>query len=651
MKTPLFVLSGQTLLRWSQRLSVAYVLAICIISYPSALPALEVGVIVPHGAKFSKHYDEWSWALGGGGIEVSQWHVMPSGGADNIPELLIVEQTEIPPEDMLRLKNWVHSGGLLMLSGPETLGMRFDKTGKPATTVGNSDMAHFAGVEYRFADPGLIGAYPYVIKSNPLLSPFVAGDGIRLGKIGIDHIVHLRVLDAEPLATTMRIRPGPGSLLLEHPAPSITTKKFGKGRILFLNFSLARIAACYPDIKGRTTDCSASGTAHGLMRVLIANTLWHEKGLQAPLKWESPGMHPLGLVITGDVHDDKEKLQIRSALQMAEIFRPLKIPLTFYVVDKVAIHAPTLYSALAQEPYVEIAIHPSGNRRHSSGNSSQRVSRNVREAEQMLGLLHWPDLRQWRTSVRSGGWNSDQTQAMSWTGMSEAGIGLVFDCNADMFHSKPQWTAPEVWFKAPIRKRLFIPMFEKNVSTAHDNFRLDIDLAQNIASVCSPEPDPCCNNAITFDVYTEYVNQWLSALQRLGLVGGTTGVWLWHPSTPAWKGGFELLRSAMEEMVNDSRVSFFHGSEAATWNYNRQRVQIHPKFDSDGRLVTLRLNGPDMTDLLPLPPESSPDSGTVSYWVLGPATVRGWTSFTWRDSYDRIVTVLSHKLPITKASR
>jgi len=264
----------------------------------------------------------------------------------------------------------------------------------------------------------------------------------------------------------------------------------------------------------------------------------------------------------------------------------------------------------------------------------------------MLGLPVWPQERFWVAAIRTEAWASNESESGAWSGMDEAGIGVVFDHNADAILPRPQWSAPTAWFRGDVRHRLFVPMFERSVTTATDDFRLSEELAQRMASLGSPEPDPARNHAVTFELYGDYVRRWHSAFRRIGIMGGLTEIWLWHPSTPARKGGFPILEEILREMAVDPGVQFFHGNELATWYRNREQVGVKPRYDAEGKLAQLELRVLPGRRLVPLPPDSSPAAASVSFWVLGEISVPGWDRRVWQDDYGRSITVLTRRLPL-----
>lgn len=609
-----------------------------------------VGLVSDRSPATSLAADEWQWSQGDSGtMEVLDPDRLPrlSGDAIDKPgtSLLIVDNVSLSDSPTRSLTEWVHSGGTLLLAGPRALESppRDDAEAAP-----NRLMFELAGLKPGFPDPGQTGIYPRLVSTDSVLSPFVEGDGIRLGRAGLGHASRVRIVDARMLARSFRIRPGPDGMIQRDNTPTITTRTAGDGRVLYLAFSPGEVAACYPDESGAATDCSAAGTAHALMRQLVANLLWEDHRIQWPLPWENPGPTRLGVVITGDVHMQTEDYQIRSAVQMARQTASMEVPVTWFIVGEVARKAADHYRELTGLEHVEIATHSVRGDQYRADRleGAGRVRDDIRTAERMLGLPAWPEQRTWRSAIRTEAWASDQTRARAWEGMAAAGIGLVFDHNADALLPRPQWTAPKAWFRAPARERLFLPVFEKNVTTAVDNFRLSPDLERQIASLGSPEPDPCCNHAMSFESYLDYVQDWHGQFRRLGVMGGLTAIWLWHPSTPGWKGGLDALESMLREWRADPEVRFFQGSEVATWQYNRRQVRVTPEYGEAGHLDGLKLDLPTPGSLLPLPPSASSGSASIGYWVLGKASPPGWRARTLEDVHGRTITLMRRDLPL-----
>jgi len=632
--------------------SSVYATADVTLTSPNRDDPIDIGLVQTKDAKSYDPIVEWRWALRGGGVEVRPVDLSrpPTGDLS----LIIVDDMPLGPDDTEALSDWVADGGLLLLTGSRTL--LSTANAEKAVIVANERVARLAGIKIDYLDAGLIGSYPLIAKSDPLLGPFLQGDALRLGSLGVAHHYRLRATDAEVLAQSAHIRPGPGELIFRKTAPTITVRRNASESVLFVSFSLASVAACYPDKSGQVTDCSAAGTAHALMRAIVANMLWEEKKLQIALPWGTPGDSATGVLITGDVHADSNNLQIRSARQMAKMTRSFDVPLTFFVVGDVATQARHHYDALAEHPHVEIASHSAHGKQYRLGQSAisgrrrggihgaDAVRKDVNKAEVLLGIPVWPHERAWKSSIRTEAWNSNQTESQAWTGMEEAGIALVFDHNADSILSRPAQTAPTKWFETSVRERIFIPTFEKNIVTGMDQFRLSSEMARRIASLASPQPDPCCNDAVSFQTYGEYVMQWHKLFRRVGVPGGVTEVWLWHPSIVAMKAGFPIIEGILQAMSDDTGVAFFRGSELGTWYANREKVRVRPSYATDGSLTSLALEIPDRDALLPLPPKSSVAAGTVSYWVFGEVELPGWKSRFWKDAVGRPVTVFSRDL-------
>ena len=629
---------------------------IFVTSYVSADP-VAIGVFGKKSSGDFRSDSEWQWGLRGGGVQVLALDSLTKSLFDL--SLVIIDDRSLDERDSERLDKWVAEGGVLIVAGARSLfGQRIDGNRSLPKAALNKILIELAGVKPEYHDPGVLGSYPRIVRNDPLISPFRKGDGLRLGEPGVAHALRLRAPDAEILAESSRLRPGKNGVVEHSSIPALTMRRFGEGLVLFSSFSLASVAGCYPDADGRATDCSGAGTARALMRILVANLLWEQHGLQVPLLWETPGNAATGVVITGDVHADQHQVQIRSARQMTSVFSSLDLPLTFFIVGDVAVQAPEHFQALNGHANVEVATHSAHGKKYHLGRSSvsgrrrggihgaAAVREDVREAERMLGLADWPRNRPWASAIRTEAWASNETESAAWTGMVEAGIGLVFDHNADSVLPQPQWSAPTTWFEGEIQQRLFVPMFDRSVTTAHDDFRLTSEMARKIASIGSPEPDPARNHAVTFEIYGDYVSRWHSAFRRIGVMGGITEVWLWHPSTPVRKGGLTELKSVLEDMASDPGVEFFHGNELATWYRNREQVRVQPRYDEASTLVELELNLAHADTLLPLPPDSASPTSTISYWVLGEVSVPGWDTRRWSDPAGRTISVLSRPLPV-----
>ncbi|RFF29875.1 hypothetical protein [Wenzhouxiangella sediminis] len=579
---------------------------------------------------------QWDWAIRGSSLGFSALGESASRlDAPRMP-LIVLEDACLPDEAFERLEAWVESGGLLIINGLQC-------RGGPATEQSLQRRARLVGLSLAADDPGLLGVYPRVSSNTPLLVPFDAGDGIRFGRTGIARTTRLQAGSATVLARGYRIEPGPGDWVRRSDAVTIASRRLGEGRIVFLNFSLAEIAACHPGSEGEPTDCSGAGTARALMRYLLANLFWEERGVQIPLRWETPGNRPLGVVLTGDVHPSDDAYQVRSARLMAERIAGPESPLTYFVVGDVARLSSEHFEALRGMPGVVLGTHSAQGRKYIARDLSgaESVHEDIRASESLLGVPSRDEGRRWRVGVRSHGWASDHP---AWRAMERAGVSVVFDHNADAVLPEVEASAPREWFRSDVSRRLFVPTLERSVHTEADDFVGRGDLEESIFSLGSPEPDPCCNWAVTFDAYTEYVADWHEQFLKLGAMGGATAVWLWHPSTPVWKGGLDGLERFVDELAADDRTSLFSAHELATWAYNRERVHAIPKWTASGRLNGLSVQV-DAEALAPLPPSASEAAGTVSYWVLGQAEPEGWHARQTRDSLGRVVTVLSRRVP------
>lgn len=616
-------------------------LALLLVAASESGYSIEVGILAEPSSDIGAGA-HWDWAIRGSTI---RFLPIPEPLETLDPEefsLIALEDRCLSDRAFDALEAWTRSGGLLIVNGPYCRGEGRDATLQPRR-VG------LGGLELRASDPGLSGVYPRMTEETPLLTPFVPGDGIRFGRPGISGTALLDARSTSVLARGYRIEPGPGEWVRSSDAITIASRRLGQGRVVFLNFSLAEITACYPNARGQPTDCSGAGTARALMRNLVANLLWEENGQQIPLRWETPGSQPVGVVLTGDVHADEEAYQVRSARLMGKRVASRQVPLTYFVVGDVAARYPEHFESLEGEDGIFLGPHSAHGEKYEIGGlaGARAVHEDIRKAEALLGMPSFDNGRRWRAGVRSHGWASDESRGEAWSAMHRAGISVVFDHNADSVLPDINASAPLEWFEGDVRKRLFVPMLEKSVHTEADDFVLSGVSKGGIFSVGSPEPDPCCNWAVTFDAYTEYVRDWHQQLLRLGTFGGATEVWLWHPSTPVWKGGLKGLASFVESLVEDDRVELFSAHEFATWAYNRERVRVTPSYASSGRLDGLSADI-DQASLVPLPPGARRASGLISYWVIGSVDLEGWNAERSSDPAGRTVTILSRPIPDTR---
>lgn len=610
-------------------------LASALLMLAQAANALELGIFADPDSGIEAKA-QWDWAIRGASLQFAAPDIRSARlDAGSMP-LVVLEDACLSGEAFESLESWIEAGGLLVVNG-------LDCGAQDGAAKVRRQRARLAGLSVVGSDPGLPGVYPRVTANTPILAPFAVGDGIRLGQPGIARTARVEADSADVLARGYRIEPGPGDWVRPGDAVTISSRSLGRGRVVFLNFSLAEVTACYPDSRGEPTDCSGTGTARGLMRFLVANLLWEERGQQIPLRRETPGSQALGVVLTGDVHGGEEAYQVRSARLMAERIASAEAPLTYFIVGEVSQQSPEHFAAVNRSPGVVLGAHSAQGRKYQAGDPSgaEAVYEDIREAESLLAIPSYDKDRRWRAGIRSHGWASDQP---AWAAMDRAGISVVLDHNADSVLPEVNVSAPVEWFEAEVRQRLFVPMLERSVHTEADDFVVSEELEGQIFSLGSPEPDPCCNWSVTFDTYTDYVASWHQQFLKLGAFGGATAVWLWHPSTPVWKGGLDGVERFVDSLVANRRTKLFSAHEFATWAYNRERVRVIPQWDSSGRLDALSARF-DPKALAPLPPGARAASGTVGYWVIGPADVEGWRARQAQDPFGRTLTILTRPLP------
>jgi hypothetical protein len=583
--------------------------------------------------------EEWAWALRGGGVEIIKLAQTDLRRLQEI-ELLIIDDITLTYQAQRTITNWIKEGGLLIVTGADAaLQTRLNKG--EAKLESDFVLGEILGARFGGWDPGISTSYPFVVQRSPLISPLLPGDGIRLGAAGIDSDVIVKCDASNVLARCVILDPGAtreGVVML--PRPTILIHQAGRGWAMFLTVSLARVTSCYSTSDGDPTDCSGASTGHVLMRWLTANLLWEKKGIQVPLYWEIPAEEPHGMLITGDVHLDDAGYQIRSARLMAELLEPLGIPLSLYIVGRVGEVFPDHVQALRSMPHVEIEAHSSEGvvyhpRRKKGLHGTPEVLEDTRQARRLLGLDSKSYQNGWRTSMRTHGWGSDQA---AWLGLHKAGVGLILDQVGDYAKRRDHNTPPLIWFRMPVAYRLFIPLADRSINTMRDDFILPNELSGELFSIPSPQCDPCCNNEVAWEDYQKYVEEWHAVFDRIASMGGLAEVWLWHPSTAAWKGGLGAIVHFLSRIRSASTVQFLQGHAFATWLSNRERISVTPAFDDTGKIRYLRLRR--KRDMLPLPPGSPADYGRVFYWVLGEASVPGWEAKIWKDPFGRPVTVL-----------
>ncbi|WP_348759135.1 hypothetical protein [Candidatus Methylocalor cossyra] len=599
--------------------------------------------------------DEWAWALRGGGAEFRR--LTPGELAAPPQELPLLVVDSIPLSEAARrgLGIWVERGGLLV----------YADAAAALATLGPDRRLHWGrelsapelfGARFAGFDRGLPGTYPAVVAASALLAPLQPGDALRLGDAGVGHRVRIEATDAEVLAQSARLSPGADRrLVLETKVPTILTRRHGAGRVVFLSFSPGAVAACYPRPAPpmAATDCSGAGSAHALMRWLVANLLWEERHLQLPLIWEAPGDRPHAVIVTGDVHDHADTWEIRAALSMAERLAKLGLPLSLYLYGNLAQKAPAEVAALRAFPDLELGTHSVQGKLYIAQKfgfwgfgAARGILADIRQAETLLQLPHYPQGRGWLRSTRSHVWRSDGS---AWEAMRRAGIGLAFDHVADRLDRDHPWQVPSEWFTGGEWRRLFVPLFEHSIATVGGQFRLPEEAQRDLALLASAQPETF-NFYWPFRIYLDYVRRWHALFGRLATLGGVTEVWLWHPGgvagRQAYEGrpGFDELEQLLREFRAEPSVLFLRGDVAATWRANRERYRLRVERDPAGRVRALDL-APPTAPPYPLPPGAPAAAATLSYWVIGPLQVPGWSARQWTDPSGRTITVLTRPLP------
>lgn len=595
---------------------------------------------------------EWAWALRGGGAEIREIDqkslVSPPANLD----LLIVDSVPLSKTVIEAICRWVHKGGILIYADAQSATQEFTDDGqylqKPDVIA-----SELFGVRVSAVDWGQRGNYPYVVQSSPILSPLMMGDGLQLGVSGVDQRLRLEATTAEILATSARLSPGPGSWLIRSETPTIFLNDYGKGKVLFLSFSPAQIGACYPLFRQNQAprDCSGAGNAHALMRWVVPNLLWEVRGLQLPLLFEAPGAKPHAVIITGDVHDKPgDQTQVKMAVEMADLFERLKIPLSYYIVGSAAEHLPADIERLKRQGDLEISSHTSAFKTFYvadkyPGLGPLGILSDLRKANDLLGMPKYPEERQWRISFRSHGWSSDES---AWRSFKQEGIGLVFDDVADRLSAGSTYQLPMTWFDGGEQERLRIPLFEKNVVTGQNpfpagSFIIPQGWRSDIASLASAQPEPCCSK-LPYQNYSAYIERWNRVWNRLASVGGLTEVWLWHPGGVGGREAYSEVEGSLLEMRKNADIEFMRGDVVASWRANRERHSIKVKRTASGRIDDISLKTEESS--VAMPPGSPEGASTIGYWVIGDLKVRGWASRSWPDPYGRKVTLLTRSLGV-----
>jgi len=583
---------------------------------------------------------EWAWALRGGGAEIVK---LPAATLASIPatiHLIIVDDIPLTREAQGLISDWTKAGGLLIVSGANTAAQTRLDTNE-IRSESDFVLREILGARFGGWDLGISRSYPYVVKASPLISPLLPGDGLRLGKAGVDSSIIVESDAGDILARSVRLAPSTdpnGVVRLTYP--TIVINQAGRGWTLFLTASLARVTSCYPALDGAPVDCSASSTARAMMRWVTANMLWEKKAIQLPLPWEIPSERPHGVIVTGDVHHDPNDGQIQSARLMAELLEPSGVPLSLFIEGRLGTINPDHVEGLRSLKHVEIEAHSTegsiyGPRTKKRIVGATEVLSDILRARRLLGVTKRHPTDGGLTAMRTHGWGTD---SVAWLGLHKAGVGLVLDQMSDLPAHKHYYTPSLSWFRGPVTDRLFIPLAERSISTASDDFILPEALAGKMFSIPSPQCDPCCNDEVSWDDYQAYVDNYHRIFGRIAPMGGLAEIWLFHPSTPAFKDGLHSLTDFLFGVRADPAAVFLRGNAFATWLSDRENASVDPVVDSSGKLSELHLH--TRQDLLSSPRDSSPEYHRVYYWILGEGSPPGWNTGTWKDPYQRTVTVL-----------
>jgi hypothetical protein len=522
----------------------------------------------------------------------------------DLGDLLVIEPGCDSGLRVDEVETLVREGGAVFLSGlPSGSHRRLEL-----------DLLALAGLALNGEDPALANSFPRLVRDSALLAPLEPGDAIRFGAEGMNRSASVRPVEAKVLAESARINAASGFVAEPQPEPSISYRRLGKGLVLWAGFALGDIAACRPGEGDIARDCSAAATAEVLMRTLLANLLYEHAGQQLLLPWFVPGSRPGLVVLTGDVHADAQGHELGAAIELARMLERHELPLSLFVVGSVAESFPVQFAELAGLPNVEILTHSARGQQYRLGQSfvpgrrrggvhgEEAVCEDVRQAERMLGLEAWPQQRTWRNAIRTEGWGSNQTESSAWSGMACAGIGLVFDQNGDQITTTPVQTAPTSWFEHPARSRLFLPAPTAAVTTANDDFILDPALRGQIRSIPAPEPEPCCNPAVSLASYADYVIDWSEALGRAGRAGGFPQVWLWHPITLLARDGLASMEEAVLVMKDNDDLMFMHAGAYAAWLDSRSQGQLTIDYADDGAVAHMEWRHPaDRNPVTPPP--------------------------------------------------
>ena len=628
-----------SLFRWGQRGFAAL-----LIFMASPVVANPVVSVVSQEGINEGYAREWLWALRGGGVELAHpSHIkdfLGSVSQQNKPTILILDSLEVDGSSISDLTTWVQNGGLILFLAGER-GVAIDAARPEKKRVG--PLYDLLGVTPDYDDPGLLGAYPLISQSSPLLSPLLKGDGLRFGHQGMGSTLRYHAMNsAEVIAKAVRLTQQPQIVGIPKETASMVAHRVGRGMVVFAGFSLGHIAACYPaHSEGDAVDCGGAGSAHAMMRWLVANLFWEERKVQVPLLSEAPGTSPHAVVMTGDIHRIQEHEE-PSARWMVERARKVGVPLSLYIEADYVPTSPETMKFISQQDDVELAPHSfdgtvAESRHYFWGRFSLFWDYWI--TGEMLQLGRFGQERHTLLSERDHGWRSDEG---AWWAMRNFGIGLVFDQVADTLFPGTPWRMGSFWFSSDPALRAFVPFFEHSIATATTNFRLDDDEFLNIANLSSAQADPV--DMVGYPEYEAYVRRWHQLFERMSLMGGVTEVWLFHPSSfrdAVWLNRFESL---LADFKANPHVRFYRGDVIANWRANRERFSLSVQRSDTEEIQSLGLRGPSHP-LYPLPQGSPAEASSVGYWVVGPMHFHADKASSTQDTYGRTVSYFSLDIP------
>lgn len=591
--------------------------------------------------------NEWMWALRGSGSKFDTIRSLKSTPGAEHAQLMIIDNAHLDDEEFDFLEKWVSSGGLAIFSaGPDSFG----SPDHPSLIHQSQRKAAKAvlGVEIEGYDPGLTFYYPRIIKDSPLVSPLRENDGIRLGNFGLGNRLRFIAVDnRELIGESSRIRPSLGTMIINsHPA-TMVAHRLGQGMVFFVGFSLGDVASCYPKYLKtiKTMDCSGASSAHGLMKWISANMLWEEHNIQIPLLSESPGDRLHTLVITGDVHDRKAEREDMASVRMAEIAQRTRTPLSLYVEGNLALTAPNFIEKLKEFDNIELSPHNLNGKVFLCRDyvfGRYEILYSISRSQKLLGIPALSRDRSHYLSIRNHGWISDYG---TWLTLIKLGYGLVFDYIADSQSHDTPWRINPSWLSGRIESRIIVPQFEHSITTALSDFRLSENEYLHISGISSAQAE-IPSQLASFDMYADYVMKWHRLFSRLSTMGGISEIWLWHPEGVMENNGYESIEKILSifkaEQV-EGMINVVRGDILATWRANRDRVNIRAYRSANGQLTTIELEESRLK-LLPLPNNSPAFASTITFWVLGNASLPGWKSRTILDPYGRPSTVLTHNI-------